>query len=215
MQIKICGLKYPSNIESVSLLKPDYCGFIFYPKSKRFAEDFLIPKQMIRIAQSVPTIGVFVDAEIPTIMDKVKLYDLKSIQLHGNESPLYCRQLREFIKEVSIIKAFGISESFNFELLTSYIGFVDSFLFDRLTLGKGGSGNVFDWEILKSYHLNIPYFLSGGIGSQEMDLIKALITKKDYFKNLMGLDMNSKLEDCPGMKNLNLVKEAINGVKNF
>ncbi len=197
-------MKYLENIEAVAGLLPDYLGFIFYKKSPRNFEGD-IPK----LPNTIKKTGVFVDAPIDFIVEKIKQYDFKAIQLHGNETPLYCQQLRSSImsipdvtaqQPIELWKVFSIKDEFDFNKLTPYEEYVDCFLFDTKGKEKGGNGYTFDWRVLKDYSSSTPFILSGGIGLNEIDSIKTFLSKPES-KHLFAIDVNSKFETEPGKKN--------------
>lgn len=203
MKLKICGMKYQDNILAVANLQPDYLGFIFYEKSKRnFVET--IPK----LPNSIKKVGVFVDAELEEVFDKVKKFNLKAIQLHGDESPEYCKTVSaKFVSgSVEVIKVFSVGEAFDFNVLKPYENACNYFLFDTKGKEKGGNGVVFDWKLLKNYSSKKPYFLSGGIGLDEVDNLKLFLKNKES-KYCFALDVNSKFEMEPGLKEINKLKE--------
>ena len=193
MKIKICGMKYPENIIEIAKLKPDYLGFIFWEKSSRFF-DGIFPE----ISESIEKVGVFVDADLDEIISKINQYKLDLVQLHGKEIASFCKELKS--KNIKIIKAFSIDSDFDFEKLNEYEEVCDYFLFDTKGKLPGGNGSVFDWNLLEKYKLNKPYFLSGGIGLQEVAKVKEFI-KSDISKNCIAIDVNSKFEIEPGLKN--------------
>lgn len=208
LKIKVCGMKHPENIQEVATLQPDYLGFIFYPKSPRNF-DSEIPE----IDSNIKKTGVFVDAKIDFIIEKVEKYNFKAIQLHGNESVKFCIELKDQLKKnenslsfknsIEIFKVFGIKDSFDFTILKEYENNVDYFLFDTKGKDKGGNGYTFDWTVLKNYTSKTPFILSGGIGIDELDKIEQLL-KTDL--PIYALDLNSKFEIEPGFKNINLLK---------
>ncbi len=206
-------MKYSENILEIAVLKPDYLGFIFYERSPRsFSGE--IPEIDLGIKKT----GVFVDADIEFILEKVKKYNFKAIQLHGKESADYCQELKLALDEdnsAEILKVFSVNQSFDFHKLQPYEGVVDYFLFDTKGENKGGNGIVFNWEVLKDYPSNTPFILSGGIGLDEIENINKLVT---YFKReekshlLYAVDVNSKFELEAGLKNqkqLKLFKENL------
>jgi phosphoribosylanthranilate isomerase len=227
MKLKVCGMKYQENMIEVAKLQPDYLGFIFYEKSSRFFEG-TIPK----IPKSIKKVGVFVDASIEFIIEKVKEHQLQAIQLHGTESVEYCEELKRHYEEsidevispkgtdyhvtlksvtrndskVEIIKVFSIKDAFNFEILKSYENVCDYFLFDTKGKLPGGNGFTFNWNVLKEYPSQKPYFLSGGIGLNETENLKSFF-KTDVSKYCYAIDVNSKFEVTPGLKNSELIKE--------
>lgn len=202
MRLKICGLKYKENIEQVAALRPDYMGFIFYTKSKRFVgEDFVMPV----ISSDIKKVGVFVNADFDSVFHTVIKHKLDLIQLHGDEDAYYCEDMalhfsqNESTKQVKIIKAFGVDENFDFDTLKPYEKQCDYFLFDTKTKEYGGSGQQFDWNILKKYNNAKPFFLSGGIGLEEIKNIPKL--------NIHTIDVNSKFEIEPGLKDIELIEK--------
>jgi len=216
MLVKICGLKESGNLESVSKFSPDFIGLIFYDKSPRFVNGALLEKQVRTLPGKILPTGVFVNESVNNILSFVKRYGLKAVQLHGAESADFCRELGDHLDpDFLILKAFGLYEGFDFSILFPYQHLVNYFLFDTQSPVHGGTGKKFDWTLLEGYTLDNPYFLSGGIGLEEISALKEEIKEKSYFKHLAGLDLNSRLEDSPGMKNLNKVRMAIEEVKNL
>lgn len=204
IKIKICGMKFPENIREIASLQPDYMGFIFYEKSPRNFEN-TIPT----IDKSIQKVGVFVDASLKEILKKVNQYDLDLVQLHGDESPEFCHLLQE--NKLKVIKAFNIDNKFDFNILNTY-NFCDYFLFDTKGTNYGGNGITFDWSVLENYQLDKPYFLSGGIGIENIEEVKSFLTT-DYSKNCIAVDCNSKLEISPGLKSTEKVNQHINAFK--
>ncbi|MBV7269922.1 phosphoribosylanthranilate isomerase [Winogradskyella luteola] len=192
MKLKVCGMKH--NIAVIAQLQPDYLGFIFYEKSPRNFEG-TIPK----FPQNIKKVGVFVDEKVEVIVDKIEKYQLDAIQLHGHESPEVCRLLKSTNKD--IIKVFSIKDEFDFSVLKPYEDYVDYFLFDTKGKLPGGNGYTFNWDVLKGYPSTKPYFLSGGIGLDELEKIKAFksITASKYCH---AIDVNSKFEIEPGLKSI-------------
>lgn len=202
MKLKICGMKYSTNINEVANLQPEYLGFIFYEKSSRFF-DGTIPN----LPSSIKTVGVFVNASLETIMSKIATYNLNVVQLHGQESPEYCRELRLHVtKKLEIIKVFSIKNNFDFSILKAYENHCDYFLFDTKGELPGGNGYTFNWSVLKDYPSTKHFFLSGGIGIDEIEKLKAFkTTKAATFCH--AIDVNSKFEMEAGLKNIELLKK--------
>ncbi|MCX7551898.1 phosphoribosylanthranilate isomerase [Xanthomarina sp. F2636L] len=198
-------MKYLDNIKEVSSLQPDYLGFIFYEKSSRFFEGKLpeIPKQIKKV-------GVFVDADISDIIGKVIKHELNIIQLHGNEDELYVLRLnialRLYSPDVLVWKVFSIDDHFKFNKLKPFENKVDKFLFDTKGKQPGGNGFTFNWNILNSYPSSKPFILSGGIGIDEIDNLKTFF-KNDVSKYCYALDINSKFEITPGLKDIEKLKK--------
>ena len=187
------------NIRELEKLQPDYMGFIFYGKSKRDATGVLDQKLAIDVLASIIKTGVFVNEDLEVIKDKIVRYSLDAIQLHGDESPETCYALKEL--GVEVIKVFGVGEDFDFGRLNPYKKAVDYFLFDTKGKERGGNGVAFDWGILKQYDGEVPYFLSGGLDEDNIEAIKAL-----EGTNLYAIDINSKFELKPGLKNIEKLK---------
>jgi phosphoribosylanthranilate isomerase len=199
MKIKICGLRNQQNINELEALGPDYMGFIFYRQSPRFVAD-LHAETLTALPKNIHKTGVFVDEDAEEINRLIAAYHFDAIQLHGNESPEFCNL---FKGTVSVIKAFGVDESFDFEQLRNYADKVDYFLFDTKTDKHGGSGKVFDWSILENYKLKVPFFLSGGLSLENLEVVK-LINHPQFH----GVDLNSKFELEPGLKDIDKLKKA-------
>ncbi len=196
MKLKICGMKYEDNIKDVAELQPDYMGFIFYDKSKR---NFV--GQLPILPRNIKKVGVFVDALLGEVLDKIEEYDLQAVQLHGEESPEYCHELQK----VEVIKVFSVGRTFDFRILKPYEDVCDYFLFDTAGKERGGNGIVFDWNVLRNYSSDKPFFLSGGIGLDEIENIKKF-KKSDLSRHCFCLDLNSKFEEVPGLKNVEKIK---------
>ena len=191
-------MKFIENIEQVSGLYPDYMGFIFYEKSKRNFEG-VIPK----LPKSIKKTGVFVNEYLEIVISLVEEYQLEAIQLHGDETVTYIKQLKTHLPSIEIIKVFGIKDEFNFDVLTPFLPLVDYFLFDTKGKERGGNGFQFDWSVLEAYPYEKPFFLSGGIGLKDVLAIQKIINSN---VPIYALDINSKFEIEPGLKNINEVK---------
>lgn len=204
MKLKVCGMREKENISALAALQPDLMGFIFYPKSKRFVgDDFQAPAP-----ENIIKVGVFVNAKIDFILEQSLKNDLKIIQLHGDETPLYCREIRQKLpEEIQISKAFGVGEDFDFMQLAAYQEACDYFLFDTKTKGYGGSGRTFNWEVLKQYTYTIPLFLSGGIGPENLDSLVEFIQTTTL--NVYAIDVNSRFETAPGLKDTVQLEQVI------
>ncbi|WP_236978515.1 phosphoribosylanthranilate isomerase [Membranihabitans maritimus] len=197
MKIKVCGMTQAGNIADLARLDVDFIGFIFYNKSSRFVselEDVMIPH--------IQKVGVFVNEDRSVMDDTIALYDLDCVQLHGDESLEVCQWAME--RGVVVFKAVSIGEDFDFETLEPYSGFVDYFIFDAKGPKRGGNGVPFDWNKLSEYKGKVPFFLSGGIGPGMVNDIK-----KIKHPQLYGLDINSRFEISPGLKNVESVKQFL------
>ena len=200
-------MKYQDNITQVAALQPDYLGFIFYDKSSRFFKG-VNPEHHANIKR----VGVFVNADIDEILEKVNKYKLQTVQLHGEESPHFCQQLRmlslseQSEESVEIIKVFSIKDEFNFEILKPFEEVCDYYLFDTKGKLPGGNGYTFNWEVLKNYTSTKPYFLSGGIGLEEIQSVLSFLRRQES-QYCYAIDVNSKFEIEPGLKGIELLKE--------
>ncbi|MDP3313142.1 phosphoribosylanthranilate isomerase [Lutibacter sp.] len=208
MIIKVCGMRNSENIQSLLALKPDFVGFIFYKKSKRFVNDF--PK--VDFPKEIKKVGVFVNETIEEVLRIVEEYKLECVQLHGNESPEYCWDLRrsELVSEshrIEIFKAFSIDENFNFNSTNQFEKSCDYFLFDTKGKEYGGNGIKFNWEVLQKYKGETPFLLSGGISKNDV-----LEIKKIKHIAFAGIDINSGFEIEPALKNISDIKEFKNNL---
>ena len=202
MKIKVCGMRNPSNIEDLVKLKPDYIGFIFYPKSKRFIGEIIPDEIQALIPVYIQKVGVFVDEPFDNLLEKFRTNKLDMIQLHGSELPGYCERLKKL--DIPVIKVFGITSDFDFQTVRPYNQYCDYFLFDTSGEERGGTGKKFDWATLEKYNEDKPFFLSGGIHPDDVDAINRL-----PYSKLHGVDINSGFETEPGIKNISVVKAFI------
>jgi phosphoribosylanthranilate isomerase len=200
-------MKFRENISAVAHLQPDFMGFIFYQKSPRYAANNLVAQQLFKLDSGIGKVIVFVNEDLQTIKRVCAEFKIKIVQLHGKESPELCASLKE--DGFTVIKAFGVDQNFDFSDLNCYSDCCDYFLFDTKTIAHGGSGKSFNWELLKKYQINIPYFLSGGISLDHLDEIMNL---KD--KRLYAIDVNSGFEIEPGLKDINALQVLINRIRN-
>lgn len=205
LKIKICGMNL--NTVEVAALKPDYLGFIFWKPSKRCYNE-----ELVIIPHKSKKIGVFVDEDLMVIIEKVKKHQLLGVQLHGKESPEFCRLLKNELNSVEIIKVFSIKNEFDFKVLQPFEGVCDFFLFDTKGKLPGGNGYKFDWQVLKDYPSTKPFFLSGGIGLEDIDSILEFAQKPES-NYCHAIDINSKFEVEPGLKNIEKLKDFIKELK--
>lgn len=207
MKLKVCGMRYVFNINQLTGLSVDYMGFIFYEKSPRFF-DGVIPE----LPQSIKKVGVFVNETLETIIEAINKHKLQAIQLHGDETPEFCKELNErhvelvsASHEIDIIKVFSIKDEFDFSTLEPYEKVCDYYLFDTKGKERGGNGYTFDWTVLQAYPSTKPYFLSGGIGLEEIDKVVSFMHQPES-KYCYALDVNSKFEIEAGLKNIEDLK---------
>ncbi|WP_431163386.1 phosphoribosylanthranilate isomerase [Flagellimonas beolgyonensis] len=222
MKLKVCGMN--QNPVEVAQLQPDYLGFIFWEPSSRYFEG-AIPQ----LPKSIKKVGVFVDATMEEVVEKVAHHHLNAVQLHGKESSEYCRNLRhaeldsasyrgETPKQVrgdrlEIIKVFSIKDDFDFDVLREYETVCDYFLFDTKGKLPGGNGYTFDWSVLEHYPSTKPFFLSGGIGMDAVDKLKAFLNSPAS-KYCFAVDVNSKFETEPGLKDITMLKAFTKSLSN-
>lgn len=199
MKLKVCGMKYQDNMKAVADLQPDYLGFIFHEESPRHFNG-TIPN----LPSTIKKVGVFVDKDLEFVRDQVKTHKLDAIQLHGQETPELCRKLNS--KELEIIKVFSIKDKFDFSVLKDYENVVDYYLFDTKGALPGGNGYAFDWTVLKDYPSTKRFFLSGGIGLEQKQKLKKF-KSSPISKYCYAIDVNSKFEIEPGLKNIKKLKE--------
>ena len=190
-------MREAGNILAVGALQPDYMGFIFYEKSKRFVgNNFSIPNEL---PQHINKVGVFVNEKSDVILALVSKFKLDYVQLHGDETPEECKGLKE--NEIGVIKAFSVSAGFDFMSTKPYQPHVDFFMFDTKSESYGGTGKTFDWNLLKKYDQQTPFFLSGGLSGENIQNVKTL---RDM--NLHAIDINSGAEIKPGIKDTEKIK---------
>ena len=199
MVYKVCGMRNAENIREVSALGIDLMGFIFWPKSSRY-----VAESPSYLPTDCKRVGVFVDATLEDIRQHIHDYQLDIVQLHGHESPEFAKAL----KPAMIIKAFNIATAEDLAQTIPYEGIVDFFLFDTKAQLPGGSGEQFDWSVLSQYEGTTPFLLSGGIGPDDAERIKAF-----HHERCIGIDLNSRFELAPALKDVHQLKEFLKKVK--
>lgn len=218
MIVKVCGLRDGQNIKDVVSAGADWIGMIFYPKSPRYVTMIpthagIIPDRAssdsIDYIDMVKRVGVFVDDMAQNIITRVVNYRLDMVQLHGHETPTLIRNLRSTIdpdlhKGIKFIKAISIASSDDFKQCSQYEGVADYFLFDTRCDTMGGSGRQFDWSVLDSYRGNTPFLLSGGIGPDDAEAVKTVSHPR-----MAGVDLNSRFETAPAIKDAEAIKKFI------
>lgn len=195
-----------ANISRLSALKPDYMGFIFYDKSPRSVLGHTDPLVLMDIPAEIVKTGVFVNSSAEEIKAMAKLYQLDAIQLHGSESPGLCRDLKS--EGLKVLKAFHPKSEEDIKATEEYSGVCDYFLFDTPSKSHGGTGQKFDWRLLKSYKGSVPFFLSGGIEPGDLSILQELTEIKPA-----GVDINSRFESAPGVKDNEKIKKFIEGLR--
>lgn len=205
MKIKVCGMRVLENIQQLSKLDIDFIGLIFYTKSPRACDPKSINWEEIKKIQK-EFVGVFVNEDIENLLSIVKGSPIKTLQLHGTESPEYCRRLK--LKGYKIIKAFGIGQDFNWQYCKEYMKDVDYFLFDTQSNNHGGTGKKFDWKVMTNYPFNKPFFLSGGISLEDLSTLLNI-----ELNMMLGVDVNSRFEIEPGLKNIDDINIFTEGLR--
>jgi phosphoribosylanthranilate isomerase len=192
--IKVCGMKYPSNRQALEELPVDIFGFIFYLPSPRHVGD-LSHEELKRLTHTQKNkTGVFVNTPSYIVLEIARHFGLDHIQLHGHESPGFCRDIKA--SGLKVIKTFMVYDTFDFSEVTPFAEVSDFFLFDTKARLPGGTGHHFNWQILGNYQQQVPFFLSGGIAPDDAENIRLLSHPALY-----GIDLNSGFEDAPGLKN--------------
>lgn len=201
--IKVCGILHVGNRQLLESLPIDLFGFIFHPPSPRYAGNLSTGELAALTNTSKSRAGVFVNATVNEMLERARQANLTHLQLHGEETTGSCLELKQ--EGYTVIKAFGLHDAFQFETLEAYCGVVDYFLFDTQSAQKGGTGQKFNWKLLEAYPFEVPYFLSGGIGPGDAVNIGSL-----SHKAFRGIDLNSRFEDAPGLKNHRALHEFLN-----
>ena len=204
MKFKICGLFNQENINQVAALKPDYIGHIFWEKSVRYVNN-MTPN----INREIKKTGVFFNSITQDVINKIDKHNLTCVQLHGDESPQFCKEILD--TGIQVIKSFRIDDNFDFNILKSYEDYCDLFLFDSKSELPGGTGKSFNWKNLKKYNLKKGFFISGGIG---LNSIESLIELFKMDLPIYGIDVNSKFEDENHLKKIDELKTFIEIIKN-
>jgi len=197
LKIKVCGMRDAGNIRDVAELAPDLMGFIFYDRSPRYVgEDFVMPA----LPDTIGKTGVFVKEPLENVLRLARQYGLSYVQLHSDETPEYCAEVRK--NGLKVLKAFAVDAAFDFEPLKAFEGQADYYLFDTKGDGYGGHGIAFDWHILDKYTLDTPFFIAGGISNRTIG--KLLQYEHPRFS---GIDVNSRYEISPGVKDREALEE--------
>lgn len=206
------------NIRDISALGVDMIGLIFYPPSPRYVQQFssgagIIPDYAPDMGKTPLRVGVFVDDMPQNIVTRVYNYKLDYIQLHGNEPRETLENLRATIDpdikpKIKIIKAISVSSAEDIKKYKEYVGAADLFLFDTKCKTVGGSGEQFDWQVLQAYDGDVPFLLSGGIGPDDVERIKNF-----HHPKCIGIDLNSKFEIEPALKDVEKLKQFLVKVK--
>jgi phosphoribosylanthranilate isomerase len=209
MRIKVCGMTRLDQVRALDELGVEFAGLIFYPKSPRFIKRFhLSAIDLKREKLQINRVGVFVNETAEEILKTVDEWRLQMVQLHGDESPKFCEQISDHI---TTIKAFRLGADENIEWkIHPYRESVDMFLFDTVGVSYGGNGAQFDWSLLERAQIQKPYFLSGGIGPGDAERAMQFGVRN---RDLFSLDVNSRFETSPGIKDMDLVRIFAETVK--
>jgi phosphoribosylanthranilate isomerase len=210
MRVKVCGMTIPDQVGELDEMGIDFTGFIFYPLSPRFVGNKISAEKVRAIKGRIAKVGVFVNATYEELMRTVDEYRLDMVQLHGDENPRYCERIADYI---SVIKAFRLSENDNIEWMARpYHDVCDMYMFDTMGAGYGGTGKKFDWNMLKQANISKPFFISGGIRPGDEEELKNFL-QEPVAKNLFAVDINSRFEISPGVKDMEKVKGFVGKLK--
>ncbi len=205
MRVKVCGITLEEQLIKLPETGATFAGLIFYPKSPRYVLRQMTTSQ-IKKETNVNKVGVFVNASVEEVLQMVDECRLHMVQLHGDETPKYCEKIADYI---SVVKAFRISETDNIAWrIKDYMEVCDMFMFDTEGAGYGGTGKKFDWAKLHDVVVGKPYFLSGGIDPSDVESLKEFSTRPEA-KALFAIDINSKFEVVPGVKDMEKIKNFI------
>ena len=200
MIVKVCGMREAENIRAVEALGVDWMGFIFWEHSSR-----CVSQRPTYLPEKAKRVGVFVDESLDVVCQHVEAFGLDVVQLHGSESPTYLRDLRSSCDaRLLIVKAFSIATRDDLLQTSLYEGLADYFLFDTKAQLVGGNGRKFDWSVLAHYDGSTPFLLSGGIGPDDASRLSAFSHPR-----LAGIDLNSRFEISPALKNVELLKQFL------
>ena len=210
MRIKVCGMTLPEQVMALDAMGVDFAGFIFYPKSPRFVGNKITAEKMRKIKGHIAKVGVFVNEPYDDMMRTVEEYRLDMVQLHGDETPFFCEKVANY---VTVVKAFRLSDNDPIDwIVRPYHESTDMYMFDTMGAGYGGTGKKFDWNELKTASIDKLYFLSGGIEPGDEENIKAFMDEP-VAQKLFSIDINSKFEIAPGVKDVKKVKQFVEHLK--
>jgi len=203
MRIKVCGLTNVNQVRLLNELGIEFAGFNFYRRSPRYVYKNMPSTAIKKIRGKINKVGVFVDEDVDEVLRTVDDCGLYLVQLHGNESPRYCEKIANYI---TVIKVFRLTDDDNIEWkIKDYYEAADMFMFDTETAAFGGSGKKFNWQQLKDLKINKPFFLAGGIAPEDAGELKKF-SQLPVAKDLFAVDINSKFEVMPGVKDIDMVK---------
>ena len=205
MRVKVCGITQVEQLTILPEVGATFAGLIFYPKSPRYVLRHMTTSQLKK-ENNINKVGVFVNAAIADVLQMVDECRLHMVQLHGDETARYCEKIADYI---SVVKAFRISDTDNIGWrIREYMDVCDMFMFDTEGAGYGGTGKKFSWDKLQGVAAGKPYFLSGGIEPGDVEKLKEFETRPEA-KALFAIDINSRFELMPGVKDMELIKKFI------
>jgi phosphoribosylanthranilate isomerase len=211
IRVKVCGMTSSEQVNTLQEIGVDLAGFIFYKKSPRYMRDKITPDAMKKIGGKIAKVGVFVNEDYESLMRTVENYRLDMVQLHGDETAIYCERVSNY---VTAIKVFRMSDNDPIDwIMRPFHEATDMFMFDTLGAGYGGTGKKFDWNILKTAAIHNLFFLSGGIEPGDANNLKEF-AKEEAAEKLFAVDINSKFEISPGVKDLERVRKFVKEMKN-
>lgn len=203
MRIKVCGLTDVNQVRQLNELGIEFAGFNFYRRSPRYVHKTIPSTAIKKIRSKINKVGIFVDEDIDELLQTVDDCGLYLVQLHGNESPRYCEKISNYI---TVVKVFRLNDDDNIEWkIKDFYDTADMFMFDTESNSFGGSGKKFNWQILKDLKINKPFFLAGGISAEDAGELKKFV-QQPVAKDLFAIDINSKFEVMPGVKDVELIK---------
>ncbi len=210
MKIKVCGVNDLEQLKELNELEIDYTGMIFYPASQRSVLNNLKAEDVKNLSLSGQKVGVFVNDPVEEVLRQVSEYGLDLVQLHGDETPVFCNQVSDHVK---LIKAFRVGQTQTEidRMVKEFEEVCDYYLFDKGSMGiYGGTGQKFDWQLLKDSEINKPFFLSGGIEYEDLDALENF-----HHPFLYGIDINSRFELSPGIKDMQKVTKFVQAIHAF
>ena len=209
MSIKVCGITTMKQLQQLDGLEVAFAGLVFYKKSLRYVGDKISSEELSDADLDIKKVGVFVNAEFDEIMETVEEYGLDVVQLHGDETPYLCKQISNEVETIKVFRIDDKSDTLMDFILKDYDDVCDYYLFDTAAKnGFGGTGKKFDWKQIAESKIEKPFFLSGGIGPDD-----AMLVKKFKHPDYYGVDINSRFEKEPGIKDMAMVLQFIHSLK--
>lgn len=206
VRVKVCGMTDATQVRQLDEMGVEFAGFIFYPRSPRYVHKHMTAEDIRKIRSRINKVGVFVNAGVDEVLNTVDKCGLYLVQLHGDESPKVCEKIADYI---TVVKAFRLADDDNvLWKIKDYQDIVDMFLFDTEGVGYGGTGKKFNWDMLKGLNIRKPFFLSGGITPGDAEALKEF-QQQAVAKDLFAIDINSKFELVPGVKDMEKVKKFV------